>query len=356
MSSTVVGTAASQSGQPLWGQAWELTITCATAGGGSQSTVVSSNAWEPEALRVTFDVLQAMNTAPLWYADISVYNLDDQTAQNIALNASWATLKAGFQFGSQISSIIWDGPVFQVLYTREQVVDQKLTLHCVAVPGDLSTIVNFSMGKFSSQQQLLARMIQETNLPPINPANGTQGVVASQRMTATQYPRGNTVFGKVSRFLAQVADSNQVQTWNDGKQAYVSEADNGNRTPSLIYSPPFPPGSTGNDSGLPSGTNQSIIGTPQQIQQGVVFTVLLDPRLKVQLPPLLVQLVRTNITLLERIPNPNDSSGLPTALSSNLLFFAAQVRHTGDTRGNDWHTEVTGWSTAYAQTLLNLYT
>ena len=344
------------SGTPLWGQAWELSITCATAGG-AQTTTISSNAWEPEALRITFDVLQAMNTSPLWYADISIYNLDDQTAQNIALNATWATLKAGFQFGAQVSSIIWNGPVFQVLYTREAVVDQKLTLHCVVFPAVSPTdIVGFSMGQFSNQQQLIARMISETNLPAVSVAAGTQGLVAAQRMTATQYPRGNTVFGKVSKYFAQIADDNVVQTWTDGLKTYIGEVDSGgsDAQPDLIYSPAFPPGSTGNSSGLPTGTNQSIIGTPQQIQQGVTFTVLLDPRLQVQLPPLLVQLVRTQISQLERTPSPN--SELPTALQSNLTFFVAQVRHSGDTRGNEWQTEVTGFSTAYAQNLLNLYT
>ena len=344
------------SGTPLWGQAWELTITCATAGG-AQTTTISSNAWEPEALRITFDVLQAMNTSPLWYADISIYNLDDQTAQNIALNATWATLKAGFQFGAQVSSIIWNGPVFQVLYTREAVVDQKLTLHCVVFPAVSPTdIVGFSMGQFSNQQQLIARMISETNLPAVSVAAGTQGLVAAQRMTATQYPRGNTVFGKVSKYFAQIADDNVVQTWTDGLKTYIGEVDSGgsDAQPDLIYSPAFPPGSTGNSSGLPTGTNQSIIGTPQQIQQGVTFTVLLDPRLQVQLPPLLVQLVRTQISQLERTPSPN--SELPTALQSNLTFFVTQVRHSGDTRGNEWQTEVTGFSTAYAQNLLNLYT
>ena len=344
------------SGTPLWGQAWELTITCATAGG-AQTTTISSNAWEPEALRITFDVLQAMNTSPLWYADISIYNLDDQTAQNIALNATWATLKAGFQFGEQVSSRIWNGPVFQVLYTREAVVDQKLTLHCVVFPAVSPTdIVGFSMGQFSNQQQLIARMISETNLPAVSVAAGTQGLVAAQRMTATQYPRGNTVFGKVSKYFAQIADDNVVQTWTDGLKTYIGEVDSGgsDAQPDLIYSPAFPPGSTGNSSGLPTGTNQSIIGTPQQIQQGVTFTVLLDPRLQVQLPPLLVQLVRTQISQLERTPSPN--SELPTALQSNLTFFVAQVRHSGDTRGNEWQTEVTGFSTAYAQNLLNLYT
>jgi hypothetical protein len=337
---------------PLWGQAWELTVTAATASG-SETTTISSSAWEPEALRITFDVLQAMNTAPLWYADISVYNLDSKSEQNILLNATWATLKAGFQFGPNISAIIWDGPVFQTILTREDVVDQRIILHCVALPGPLGEVVSFSMGQFSDQQQLLARIAQGINLPPMTTAQGTVGPVASQRMTATQYPRGNTVFGKGSKFMAQIADSNFVQTWNDGKQAYISEVDNGTRTPDLIYAPPFPPEYQAQANDVPNGTTLSIIGTPQQIQQGVIFTVLLDPRLKVGLPPLIAQLVRTALNFELRNPNPN--SELPTALSANLTFFVGQVRHMGDSRGNTWYTEVTGWSTGYAQTLLNLY-
>jgi hypothetical protein len=122
----------------------------------------------------------------------------------------------------------------------------------------------------------------------------------------------------------------------------------------LIYAPPAPPGYTAQTLDLPPNTTESIIGTPQQMQQGAIFTVLLDPRLKVGLPPQLVQLVRTNITFMQRTPSPNSKPA--TALMANLTFFVSQVRHTGDTRGNDWHTEVTGYSTAYAQTLLNLFT
>jgi len=347
------------SGIPLWGQAWELAITYVTKGGGAEVVTVGSNRFQPEALRVTFEIQQSMNSAPLWYADISVYNLDDQTAQNLLVNATWVTLKAGFQFGPQLSSIIWDGPVFQPIYTRENVVDQKLTLHCIALPGALSDTISFSMGQFSSQLQLIQRMIAENNAGANpSPLVVKLGQVARQRMLATQYPRGNTVFGKVSKFLTQVSDSNQVQAWNDGQQAYISEVASGVITPSLIYSPAFPPGGVENSNGLPPSVNQSIVGTPQQIQQGVIFTVLLDPRLKVNLPPQLVQLVRTNITQLAYEPSVN--SKLPTLLatadSSNLTFYVSQVRHTGDTRGNDWQTEVIGFSTIYAQTLLNMFT
>ena len=48
-------------------------------------------------MRITFDVLQAMNKSPIWYADISIYNLAADTALNLYLNAYRATLSAGFQ-------------------------------------------------------------------------------------------------------------------------------------------------------------------------------------------------------------------------------------------------------------------
>jgi hypothetical protein len=42
-------------------------------------------------------------------------------------------------------------------------------------------------------------------------------------------------------------------------------------------------------------------------------------------------------------------------LSADLSFFVSQVRHVGDSRGNDWHTEVVGWSTGYAEKLLGQF-
>ena len=343
------------SGTPLWGQAWKLVVTYATSGGAPQQVVLGSSAWEPEALRVTFDVLQAMNSSPFWYADISVYNLTTQEAQSALLNATWVELSAGFQSGPNRSSVIWSGPVFQTIYTRENVVDQKVTLHCVANPFVMDSIVSFSVGPYRTQAQLVAQMASEIDLPPLSYGQGTVGAQAAQRMTATQYPRGNTVFGKTSKYFAQIADSNFLQSWHDGQQAYISEVDNGKRSPDLIYAPAFPPGYSLQALGLPPGTTTSIVGTPAQIPQGVVFTVLLDPRIKVGLPPLLTQLVRTQIT--QQVYTPTPQGGTPvTAYNSNLLFFVTQVRHTGDTRGNEWHTEVTGFSTAYAQTLLLMYT
>jgi hypothetical protein len=342
---------------PLWGQAWTLTIT-ATTDGQSTQTTIDGTAWSPEPLRITFDVMQAMNSSPIWYADISVYNLDSTELQNLLLTATWVTLQAGFMTGPNIYSTIWDGRVFQSIYTRENVADQKITLHCVASPaaGINQSIVAFAVGPYRSQASLLATMAQETGQPPISHAQGTAGPVADQRLNNTTYPRGNTVFGQSNSLIAQLADSNFLQSWNDGKKAYISEI--GSNTvgpPNLIYAPPYPPGAIPATQDLPPGTTQSLIGTPQQVQQGVAFTVLLDPRLRVGLPPQLVQLVRLK-TISTTTYTPLVNNDYPTALSANLLFYVAQVRHVGDSRGNDWHTEVIGYSTAQAQVLLAFLT
>lgn len=331
----------------LFGHAWELTVQYATPDGGTTSMVLTTNSWDPEALRMSFEVLQSTLPSPWWFADVKLYNLNIPNIQNTLLNATWVTLKAGFQTGPNLYSTIWDGPVLQTLFTRENVVDLCVTFHCVANPLVMDSIVSFAAGPFSSQLQLVARMAGEIGLPAMSTANGTVGQKAAAQMSATQYLRGRTVFGKMGKYLAEIADSNFMQTWRDGEKAYISEMSNPDTTPDLIYSPVYPPGVAVPN--LPAGTTLSLIGTPQQIPQGCIFTVLLDPRLKVVLPPMVVQLERTVITQLSVIPGQTPA----TPLSSNLKFFVSQVRHVGDTRGNDWYTEVTGYSTTYAESLLD---
>ena len=337
----------SASTTPLWGQAWKLTVQ-STMATGPQSVVVGSSEWEPESLRVTFEAEQT-TLHSWWFADISVYNYNTVNAQNVLLNATWATLEAGFQSGPTSKQIIWDGPVLQALLDREAVTDLRITLHCVANPLVMDDIINFSSGPMSSQAQLVARMASEIDLPPISTGAGTMSQLAATKLNATQYLRGNTVFGKTSKYLNQIADSNFMQSWQDGKQAYISEIGSGATTPNLIYSPPIPPGQTAQSFGLTGNVTTSIIGTPRQTPFGVIFDVLLDPRLKVQLPPLVVQLQRALITQLS--VSPGDTVASP--MSADLLFFVSQVRHIGDTRGNDWHTEVVGYGTAYAQGMLD---
>jgi hypothetical protein len=326
----------------LYGQAWELVVTYANEASATDLTV-TSNSFEPDALRMTFEVTQSTLSSPYWFADIKIYNLNEQSTQNILQGATWVTLKAGFQTSPGLYSQIWSGQVFQALYTREGVVDEVITLHCVATPNATYAVVNMSTGPGSTQSTLVTRMAQQVGL------SISFGRQAAASLDSVSYPRGRGVFGKPMKYMSQLADSHFMSAWQDGKQAYVAEVQNPAATPALIYEPLPGPGDTTQQSALSAGVTQSIIGTPQQTPQGVIFTVLLDPRLTVQLPPLLVQLRNTLLSQLTVTPNSTLAAPIPI----NLTFLVSQVRHTGDTRGNDWQTEVTGYSTSYANSVLD---
>jgi hypothetical protein len=336
---------------PFFGQAWELIITYTDTNGDDQNITVSTNAWEPEALRITFEVLQATIPSSWWYADIVVYNLKQETIKNFILTATNVKLSAGFQTGPAKSTVIWDARVFQVLIDEENVVDTRVTFHCVANPVAMANPVAFSIGPSAAQAQLLTKMAGNIGLPPMENSQNTATLSehAQAALMAKQYPRGNTVFHTFGQYLDIASNDQNLTTWRKGNAAYMTELGNvarGLSTPTadLTYALPNPVGTT--SSGLPAGTTQTIIGTPRQTPQGVIFTVLLDPRLQVKLPVQVVQLVG-NLTITQQTIQVGQNQS-----TLNTLQFVVQVRHVGDSRGNDWYTEVTGCSTTFASNLL----
>lgn len=338
------------SNTPFFGQAWELTITYTDANGDDQDLLVSTNSWEPEAIRITFEVLQATVPSSWWFADIVIYNFNETTINSV-LAATSVRLKAGFQSGPASSSVIWDGPILQVLLDEENVVDTRVTLHCVASPVTMANPIAFAVGDYASQADLLSKMAGNIGLPPMENSQNTATLSthAQTALTAKQYPRGNTVFHTFGQYLDVVSTDQNLTTWRKGNAAYMSELGNvagGLSTPTAdyIYALPNPTGTTA--VGLPPGTTQSIIGTPRQTQQGIIFTVLLDPRLMVTLPVQVVQLAG-NLTITQQAIQVGQMQNV-----LNTLQFVVQVRHVGDSRGNDWYTEVTGCSTTFASNLL----
>lgn len=340
----------STSSIPLFGRAYTLTVTSSS---GTQ-TEISHNEWEPEALKIAFDITESVLPSPMWTANVTVWNLNDVTALDVLYNATWLTLSAGYQTGPTVASIIWDGPVLQVLFDRENVVDQKITFNCVASVSLLNqAFVNFSQGPFSSQLQVVQRMITGLN------GNASEQIspTAQQLLAAKQYPRGKTVFGMAAKQISDIAADNRLGNWVSSggsslgatAQPNLSELDAGTKTvPDLIFGPPNPPGYRQSGQQDQSVT-YSVIGVPKQFAAGVIFTVLLDPRLKVQVPPMLVQLTRSTVISQAKV----QLGSLLTPLDQNLQFIAAQIRHYGDTRSNDWYTEVTGYNRKYAQGFLN---
>jgi hypothetical protein len=288
---------------------------------------------------MTFEISESAIPSPWWFADISVYNTNDAATQGLLVAAQWVTLKAGYQkTGAQL---IWSGSVMQVLYERENVVDYKITFHCLATNTKIMRGLNFNTAKNLSQAQAVQKMAAAVSGYQLTAPLPDQ--LSSAQNT---YMRGKSYFGSIDKFYDQIAGSNNLMWFKSPQGSAMGVLDSGKDTPDYIYSAPLPANWTGPQPS--STTSYTIMGSPQQNDCGVTFSVLLDPRLVVKVPPLLVRIDNTAIRQITLTIPQN----FVMPLAQDNSYVLAALRHRGDTRGDTWLTEVTGYTRAYTQGLI----
>ena len=227
----------------------------------------------------------------------------------------------------------------QVLYERDDVVDYRITFHCIATNTKVIRSLNFNSAKGMSQAQTVAAMAAGIH--------GYQLIAPLPQSLDTQvYVRGKTHFGDINKYYEHVADSNGLQWFKSPQGSAMGQLDSGKNDPDYVYSPPLPDDWAGSPPSMT--TSYSIVGSPQQTDCGVEFSVLLDPRINVKMPPLLVKIDNSVIRQIT-LPIP---LGFTMPLANDGSYVVAKVRHHGDTRGNEWTTDITGYTRAYTQGLL----
>jgi hypothetical protein len=301
---------------PNFGHAWSLTVTNPPDGNGnSKQTTIDSLAWTPEPLEIEFEVniIGYSSHSAFWTAKIEIFNLSaDQAQQFIFGQGATVILSAGYQVpGPQI---IFAGVVYQALYERPEVVDSKVTLMCYT--GLAETIANFAAFRgtaMMTQSALIAKMCAGALTPiPIDPA------AALSSLPTTQLPRARPFFGNPHKYINDVAAANNMQSWygSDGVSVSTMAADDSTST--ITYTP-----------------SSGIIGVPQQTQDGVQLVVLLDNRLRVQNPPMQINIASSVIRQLQFTP-----PGYRPILDPNGLYLVNGVQHRGNSRNNLWESEI----------------
>jgi hypothetical protein len=88
-----------------------------------------------------------------------------------------------------------------------------------------------------------------------------------------------------------------------------------------------------------------LIGVPEQTPQGINIRTLLNPKLKIGQ---LVQLTAGVNTFRRGLDLPSQVKNIGTTLqaqtSADGLYYVMVAQHAGDTRGNEWYTDVTALS------------
>ncbi|HLH04942.1 MAG TPA: hypothetical protein VKX25_19395 [Bryobacteraceae bacterium] len=345
---------AAVSAQPaFFGRAWKVTID--TQAG--DHIVVSNSAWENEALRVSFSI----ERSPLpiyWCADIEIYNLSVAAGQALGADAPTAqtgrvvgnfgptfttaiqksdlvTISAGYQkYFNPDTDLIWRGRVFQVMWERNDATELRLRLRCLlGLYEDETTQISQSFAAGTT----LASMAQQ-----IATAAGMAVEYIDPSLNSVAIPRAQSVFNRPSYLLAQIAATKKLNMWISPKGLNLRSLVPRATTPDIVYAPPIITNlpNTQSSTGL---TKQTLIGAPQQTELGASFRVLLDSQLELGQ---LVKLDMSVVRMMAKMPGP---TSVPSLLDQDGLFIVAGLRHVGDTRGNDWHTEVEGITPEYAR-------
>lgn len=349
------------SSNPLFGRKYNLTVKSAPDSSGNQTVyTVTDSAFEPEALRITFDVRTAWWTA-YWAADICIYNPNEQLANFLITQGGQTAPPAGAPASSPNSGaqttpiqqnmevvlsagylngnygVIWDGYVLQPLFEIENQTDFKITLHCVVgLNEDARNVLNGGIGTaFATnvtQQNVVESMAANAYYPISTTANSFPDSLSQVKL-----PRGKVVFGRPGKYLSEIARQANVNWWLGSLGILNMKSFTNNLSPSPIiqYTP-----------------QTGLIGTPQQTQNGATFRLLMDPRVAVKNPPIQVNI--NNAVTRQLLKQVGD---LPTLLSQDGTYVVVGVRYRGDSRGNEWYADVTGQLTAIDRTAVaeNIY-
>lgn len=180
--------------------------------------------------------------------------------------------------------------------------------------GSVLTGVNkVDLPRYNSELDKL-KAIKEAATQPDTPSAAMSGL-----------PRGKVMFG-MARDLLRVAAKTQSMVWSiqDGKLQM---------NPETSYVP-------GDIPVISAATG--LVGLPEQTQNGITVKMLLNPSIKIGR---LIQLDNKSIQRYEfglSIPDQAKKSLIEeqNKLQDDGFYYVMVAEHTGDTRGNDWYTEV----------------
>lgn len=263
-------------------------------------------------LRCTFQIEKSISETPN-YAEIVLYNLSAQTEHSIIKEGAKVILEAGYQ--NPQYGLIFSGDIVQPLRGKEDNTTYTLTL--VSQDGDLfynKGIINTSFRAGQSQRAVLENIVKQSS-------NALELGQISDNLSQTELPRGKAFFGLTRDYFRQIAKSEQAAFYiNNNKIDFVKAMD------------------------LPANEiiklngKSGLIGMPEQTEEGVQATCLLNPLLDLN------KMVAIDFSSIQR--QKVDRNSELKNIAGSGVFKIIKITHKGDTRGDEWYTEFT----AIAQT------
>lgn len=290
--------------------------------------MTGGDSWDVSNLRCTFNI-EKHRIEPCNYTSVQVYNLNPETESEILKEGARLIIEAGYEGTISYNSPdgsgkvtneptqygkIFDGLILQKYRIQESNTDYQLNF----VAEDGADFLNqgfltYSMAQNSSPRQII-QAVASASVPPIQVAQVTTDI------KETKLPRGKVMFGKPKDYLRKIAYENNADFYVEDGQLF------------LLRSTDVPAGSE-----VVLTPQTGMIGWPQQVNEGVEVTCLLNPRIKLKT----VIKIDNSLVRLQKAQRGT----LVTPLDQDGMYYVNRITHIGDTRGKDWYTKVIGIST-----------
>lgn len=293
--------------------------------------VLSNSEYEDQSLRVTFKIEKFGWKCPN-FSEISVYNLNPETENLLIKSGTRILVEAGYVNGDY--GVISDSSIFQPLWEREDTVTTKVTFKCIDAMGIIyENFVSSVSGPLQYQKNIVLNMAAGARRPFTIKK-------VSEDMGEVQLVRGKIFFDSPMHYMRQYAQQYGTVPSAVDREVYLDRPQD-----------PIPVNLTKQALVLSPGQG-GLIGTPQQTQDGITFTCLLNPKIRVFNPE--PMLVKIDNEIIRQMAVQYDSAGF-SRLDEDGIYRVIGVTHTGDTRGNEWYTSVTGCNQSMEGTLATMF-
>jgi hypothetical protein len=297
------------------------------------------NALDVSDLHCTFEVHKRRSQGAS-YAIVRIYNLANDTEQLIINDGDRVIIEAGYEgtmgadrkndllhgpgivsskdTGEEATSsgqygVIFDGQVVYPTRSKETNTDYVLTLSCIDGNQPLNfNYIQKSINKGMNQRQIYDEVCKSGSVP-MTQAHVTDG------LSGQALPRGKVFFGRTMDYVEDICRGNNALYFMDGGQVNLYRLTDVADDEALVVDP-----------------YTGLIGVPQQTTNGLNFRLLLNPSVKLMTK---IKIARSEIKEQTLVVGQKQ---LP--LDDEWIYQAIEVTHRGDTRGNDWYTDVVGIS------------
>lgn len=287
-----------------------------------EETVTPGPAVDLSALQFRFEIEQQITSTPN-VLRARVYNVSSKTLQ-VVKEFTRVSLKAGYKDNVQYGTI-FSGNIIQTRSGRENATDTYFDI----LAGDTDQGLNWAtINDSRSSDELTPQAQIDLMLQALGPFGVLAGYTPVSGLTTPSkdtktpsLPRGKAFFGMVRDYYSDLEKTLNCTFSLLNGQVYI-----------------VPNNGIQNQSAIVVNSHTGMIGLPTQDFNGINVRTLLNANI---VPGSIVQIDQASIQTAVISPDYQNTNITPTvSLAADGFYKVFAVSHRGDTRGNDWYSDM----------------